>query len=161
MFTVISILRVGSAKLLGSVFSFIGNAAIRGFEQLETALERLPQEYENETVRAQEQTVANMKIDLMAYPAASQTSTYVRTFELRHGWQDAPIITSNTMESGVPARESSITNTVPYAGWVQRRGTQAWFHKGRWQTVEDVVAKHTPTLIDAFIRAVNIISRMF
>lgn len=150
-----------ATRWLGGVFGRISDQPNEGFEQLGQALERLPDEFMKETAKAQERAIANMKTDLMVYPTPRFTSTYRRTYTLRSGWMDAPIITSNTMDSGMPAKITSIENPVPYAGWVQRRSTQTYWNRGRWTTVEDVIVKHSPSVVDTIIRALTVIARSF
>jgi len=150
-----------ATRWLGGVFGRITDAPNEGFEQLGRALDRFPDELAKETAKAQEQSIANMKTDLMAYPSQRYGTTYRRTYLLRSGWVGAPIITSSTIDSGFPAKVTSIENPVPYAGWVQRRSTQAYWNRGRWATVEDVIAKHSPSVVDTIIRAVTILSRSF
>lgn len=150
-----------ATRWIGGVFGRVTDAPNEGFEQLGQALERLPDEFAKETAKAQERAVANMKSDLMAYPSQRISSTYTRTYVLRTGWIAAPIITNNTIDSGFPAKVTSIENPVPYSGWVQQRSTQAYWNRGRWATVEDVIAKHSPSVIDSIIRAVTILSRSF
>jgi hypothetical protein len=163
MLQVRSILTVAAnaTRWLGGMFRASATAANEGFEQLSIALQRMPDEFEAETVKAQEQSIANMKVDLKAYPAPRMTSTYIRTYVLRTGWDAAPISTTNTMDSGFPANVTSIENQVPYAGWVQLRATQTRWNRGRWATVEDVIAKHSPSVVDGIIRALTILARSF
>ena len=163
MFQIISALQLGAnaTRFIGSLFQRIGTSATQGFDQLTTALNNLETEFQEETAKAQEQAIANMKSDLMAYPAARRGSTYTRTYILRNNWQEAPVLTTNSMDSGFPAKVTSIENPVPYAGWVQRRSTQTYWNRARWTTVEDAIAKNTPSVVDTIIRALNVLARSF
>ena len=163
MFQILSALRLGAnaTRFLGTLFSRVGTAASSGFDELSSALGNLETEFQNETAKAQEQSIANMKSDLMAYPAARTGSTYTRTYILRNGWQEAPVVTTNSIVSGFPAKVTSIENPVPYAGWVQRRSTQTYWNRARWTTVEDAIAANTPSVVDTIIRALNVLARSF
>lgn len=67
------------------------------------------------------------------YPPPPPNSTYIRTYKLFNSWQlEVPSIGG----SGDLFRVES--GGVEYNHLVQQRATQAWMHRGRWQTVEDV-----------------------
>jgi hypothetical protein len=74
------------------------------------------------------------------YPAASPDSSYQRTGDLGRK------ITTEVRPLGVMVVGVIGTNVV-YAPWtiseekVGERGPQAWFHEGRWWTLQDVVRK--------------------
>ncbi len=109
----------------------------------------------NDIVRIEGQSSANiMRRQLMMYPQQRAGSLYDRTFELRHGWEigtvsfNASDIFSGDVMSPPSnmATSVSFSNAVPYTKWVQRRSTQSAYHRGRWNTVEDVAEMEGPNL---------------
>ena len=88
---------------------------------------------------------------LATYPAKRPGQTYERTERLRDAWMGAAVIVQ-----GMNARMGVQTR---YARYVQGDGTQAWMHKGRWQTDKQALAAETPRItkdIDAAIeRSLN------
>jgi hypothetical protein len=161
MITIKSIFEGGSvaSKLLGLVWG--RPSPTQGFEELKTAFSRLPDEIIEQVTNAQEQSIVDMKKDLMAYPSQRRGSTYIRTYTLRHGWEDAPVISVPTMQGLTPTKITSIENPVPYAGWVQVRSTQKVWNRYRWTTVEDVIERHSPMVIDKIVNVLTILSRSF
>jgi hypothetical protein len=75
---------------------------------------------------------------LQYYPPKPSRSKYVRTYNLRFGWQ------ANKWGDGTKIK---IINAVSYAPFVQGDGEQAWFHKGRWRTVSKIISDNK-TVID-------------
>ena len=133
----------------------------QGVDDLNTALGGLADVIMEETARAQEESIRFMKLDLMAYPSPRATSTYVRTYALRHGWEDAPVVSEVSSDGLYPTRVTNIENPVSYAGWVQRRSMQTRWNRYRWTTVEDVIERHSPMLIDKVIQFLTVVSRSF
>lgn len=80
---------------------------------------------------------------LRYYPPKPPNSKYVRTYDLRGGWQ---------AQKWGDGTKIKITNAVPYAPYVQGDGKQAWFHKGRWRTVSKIISDNR-TVIDNAINA--------
>ncbi len=70
-----------------------------------------------------------LRADMQRYPPPKPT--YQQTGTLGRGWT-APEITGMQVIVG---------NNVAYGPYVQDSDTQAWMHKGRWQTVQDVAQK--------------------
>lgn len=156
-----SVFRGGSTamKLLGLVRN--RPSPSQGTDDLNTALGGLPDVFMEEAARAQQESIVSMKTDLMVYPSPRSTSTYIRTYELRHGWENATVDVVPSMDGIYPTRVTSIENPVPYAGWVQRRSTQTRWNRYRWTTVEDVIERHSPMLIDKVIQFFTVVSRSF
>ena len=80
---------------------------------------------------------------LQYYPPKPSGSKYVRTYDLRFGWQ---------AQKWGDGTKIKITNAIPYAPFVQGDGSQAWFHKGRWRTVSKIISDNR-TVIDNAINA--------
>ena len=80
------------------------------------------------------------------YPAPPPTSTYRRTGTLGRSWatkvQRSPL-------------QGQVGTNLDYAPWVQDRDRQAWMHKGRWQTIQDVAEKLADQVQTIFDRAIN------
>jgi hypothetical protein len=120
----------------------------------------------DDIVRIESQASANtMKRQLMTYPPQNPYSQYQRTFELRHGWEignisfnASDVFSGNVMSpSSNMSTTVSFSNAVPYTKWVQRRSTQASIHRGRWNTVEDVVEFESPNFNSRIENALNVI----
>ena len=79
------------------------------------------------------------------YPPPPAGSTYVRTYTLPTGWV-------------VEQQKSSIyhiKNTVEYAHWVVSKKYQAWMHRGRWWTAEEVMNENRKDLNKSVLKAVK------
>jgi len=75
-----------------------------------------------------------VRADIRTYPPPPPQSTYVRTGILGGSWTKK----IERIQYGVRA---IIGTDTPYAKWVQNAPTQAWMHRGRWQTVQSVAEK--------------------
>ncbi len=89
--------------------------------------------------------LARMQLDLNHYPPVPPKSKYQRTGQLGRGW-----IQRTEGAQGVVRLE----NVTPYAPWVQGY-QQAWMHVGRWETVEQVMARYHDRMIDSMRRVVR------
>jgi hypothetical protein len=132
---------------------FAGTAAV-GFDDFAEAIEVISENIETIVSTEGSASAEIMKQKLMTYPPEKYDSLYRRTFELQHGWEIS-FVSFNINESfagdamSAPSQSStsvSFSNNVPYTKWVQRRATQTWVHRGRWNTVEDVTEQESPEL---------------
>ncbi|MGQ9491727.1 MAG: hypothetical protein ACUVS6_13725 [Anaerolineae bacterium] len=73
---------------------------------------------------------------------------YVRTGTLGRSWTQRIDLTADGMVGRVG------TN-IAYAPFVQDRERQAEIHRGRWQTVQDVLHKRTVWIVRRFQRQIN------
>jgi hypothetical protein len=89
--------------------------------------------------------MARMQIDLNHYPPVPPRSKYQRTGTLGRGW-----LHRVEGAQGIVRLE----NVTPYAPWVQGY-QQAWMHVGRWETVEQVMARYHDRMIDSMRRVVR------
>lgn len=84
--------------------------------------------------------------DMARYPAPPPNSRYTRTGTLGRTWTAAHPLFQVTENSFL----GSIGNNTEYAPYVQKAGEeephQAWMHKGRWQTDDDVLKQHEADL---------------
>lgn len=162
MISLSSILKIGglAEQMLGWAGRMFGDSPTAGLDDLNDALGRFPDAAMRETTKANEASVATIRTELMVYPSAT-SDRYVRTYELQHGWANAPITTSSTMYGLEPAQVTDIRNPVPYTPMVQVRATQARWNRKRWQTVEDVLAKNAPRIMDRIIAALTALSNSF
>lgn len=163
MFEIVSAFKMGKAgiRFLGRLLGTSMRSPSEGFEKLNVALSKLPEEMMHETEKSNALAVANMKADLMVYPPERRNSRYVRTYTLRTGWASAPITTDNVMDGMLGTKVTGIVNPVEYTPWVQQKRTQTGWNKYRWSTVEDVVAKHSPSIISRLGTALDILARSF
>lgn len=79
------------------------------------------------------------------YPPPPAGSTYVRTYTLPTGWR---------VEK---QKDSSYTikNRVEYAHWVVSKKFQAWMHRGRWWTAEDIMKQNRGDLKKSILKAIK------
>ena len=127
-------------------------AAGLGFDDFADALETFSENIDTIVSTEGSASAEKMKQKLMTYPPDKFNSLYKRTFDLQHGWE-VSFVSFNINESfagdvmNAPSQSAtsvSFSNNVPYTKWVQRRATQTWVHKGRWNTVEDVTEQESP-----------------
>lgn len=71
-----------------------------------------------------------IRADIKTYPPKPAHSTYIRTGRLGASWAQQ-----------VKGRQAVIGTHMAYAPYVQDADRQAWMHKGRWQTAQDVAQK--------------------
>ena len=83
------------------------------------------------------------KLATKKYPPERPGQTYIRTYTLPTGW-----LVERTKEASY-----TVTNTIEYAHWVVSKKYQAWMHKGRWWTAEDVMAEDRKTLTKDILKA--------
>lgn len=141
---------------------FAGTAAV-GFDDFADAIELFSENIETIVSTEGSASAEKMKQRLMTYPPEKYDSLYRRTFELQHGWEIS-FVSFNVNESfagdvmNAPSQSAtsvSFSNNVPYTKWVQRRATQTWVHKGRWNTVEDVTEQESPELHSRIEQAIR------
>ena len=79
------------------------------------------------------------------YPPPPAGSTYTRTYTLPTGWATERV------------RDSvyAVINTVDYSHWVVSQKLQAWMHKGRWWTAEEILKKNRKELNKNVLKAVK------
>ena len=120
------------------------NVKIRNNDKLAKKLSGLPYGVRGKACEAAAfALMGNERKGLKYYPPKPSGSSYVRTYDLRFGWR------ASKWGDGTKIK---IVNAVPYAGFVQGDGQQAWFHKGRWRTVSKVIDDNK-TAIDNAINA--------
>lgn len=88
------------------------------------------------------------------YPPPPSGSTYRRTGTLARSWFVAPF--EQTGDGGLIGRvvnNGNLTQTrsgIPYSRYVQDRDMQAWMHRGRWQTYQDVAEQSNDAIQEMF-----------
>lgn len=85
---------------------------------------------------------------LKTYPPARSGQRYRRTGRLGAGWSVTTRLTGN-------GATLSAANDVEYAKWVQNKPTQAWMHKGRWDTAQDILASEETAIKTGIGRRAN------
>lgn len=105
--------------------------ATRVANRLRTAAARAPQRIDSIT----QSHVNQWRKDLKAtpYPPKRPAQTYVRTGKLANSWA--------VQKRGLAKYD--IVNRAPYAQYVVSKGNQAWMHKGRWWTVDQVLGQRS------------------
>jgi hypothetical protein len=159
MFVITSVLNIGSVVgqfVLKTMGFAVSDIAGDGLSELDNALGQFPSVVMQKLNQTNQQSIADMQKDLMTYPPANRSSTYVRSYTLMHGWEN-PIISTQSDTSYV----TSIVNTVPYTPYVQVQATQALRNRKRWRTVEDVLASRTPSLLNMVNTVIDYLCRTF
>lgn len=120
---------------------------IRGNDKLSKKFDGLPRGVRGRACAAAAFVLmGNERKGLKYYPAKPAASTYVRTYDLRFGWQ------ASKWGDGTKIK---IVNAVPYAGFVQGDNQQAYMHKGRFRTVSKILddnKKSIDNAIDAEVK---------
>ena len=124
----------------------ITSVTIHGIPELERKLGRLAAV---KTLRPpMEKSVRIVEAEARIYPPPPPASSYVRTGKLGRQWLGR-----------VQNRQASIRgivgNEMPYAHWVHSPTKQAWMHKGRWPTTENIVEKTSRQIAGAFEDAIR------
>lgn len=116
---------------------------VRGAEILATRY----REFDGATTisRVANDYIARMQIDLNRYPPPPPGSRYKRTGRLGRGWV-------HRIEG--PRGITRLENVTPYAPWVQGP-LQARIHRGRWETVESVMARYRERMVESLRRVVR------
>lgn len=78
-----------------------------------------------------EEVLQLLKERMQEYPPERPNQRYVRTEDLKNGWDEYVILAGD--------RLGLLRNNVPYGHWVQSEADQAWMHRGRWQTDKQVI----------------------
>jgi hypothetical protein len=103
---------------------------------LQMRLAEMPEIAEGRVGDAMEAGLLHLAGAAADYPPAPAESTYRRTGTLGRLWTQARPVVAGVQGALVQGR---IGNRTPYGPYVQDPAQQAWFHRGRWQTTEDVV----------------------
>jgi hypothetical protein len=76
------------------------------------------------------------------YPAVPPGSRYIRTGLLGRGWTTVqPAITAS-----LTVVKGRVGNATPYGPYVQSSASQAEIHRGRWETIEQIIAKNSAAI---------------
>lgn len=118
------------------------NLRIKNLDKWGRALDKSPEIVRDEVRDGAERGIDFLRREAAKYPPERPGQRYKRTYRLQKGW-----FSSTTRERDSGGRFATgdtmtmltLSNPTPYGKWVQARSTQAWMHKGRWQTAEDVV----------------------
>ena len=110
---------------------------VQGLKEALRMLEQGQRGVERELRDAVNRVLLMLQDRIAKYPPPPAGSTYRRTGTLGRRWTTAQphIFVQRRMIEGV------IGNNTEYAPYVQSRSMQAWMHRGRWQTIEDVVER--------------------
>lgn len=121
------------------------SARITGDKELQAKLQRLAQ-FARGGPKAQQtmkKSVLYVHSQVPGYPAPPAGSTYRRTGTLGRSvttLAGGNVHALSRIEGGPPVR-GIVGTRLGYAGYVIDRLRQAWMHKGRWWTLQDVVQK--------------------
>ena len=105
-----------SLELIGKVENLIGQLAAPTEEMLQYLKERLQE-----------------------YPPPPAGSTYERTFTLKGGWRDTPILSGDIL--------GELSNPTFYGPYVMDVGEQAGIHQDRWSTTQDIASEEEATAL--------------
>lgn len=112
---------------------------VRGLDRWLAALSDAPAILREEVEEGAERGLEHLRRDGAHYPSPRPGQRYQRTYELRRGWLEARPRARWSEGEGISL---SLDNPVPWAKWVQGTDTQAWMHKRRWWTVDEIMARN-------------------
>lgn len=106
-----------------------------------------PAEYTRALQRGMSDATKIVMAEAQVYPPRRPNQKYIRTGNLRRSWNNRKIrITATGVEGLVYSSEAK----APYNAYVQHPRYQAWMHRGRWQTTDDVARKNHKQIAKAF-----------
>ena len=112
---------------------------VRNLGEVSNAISSMPLGLRGEAAdAASDYLLGNEQRGLRHYPAQRPGQKYIRTYNLRSGWQKDG--------KGV---QIALHNSVEYAPYVQGDDTQAWMHAGRWHTVTQIFQSNIDGMINA------------
>jgi len=92
--------------------------------------------------------LALLKKDRKVYAPERPNQTYARTGRLGKNVRGE----TQTTQNGLVGR---IKNETPYKPYVHQRPDQAWMHRGRWLTDDDIVTRNQAAIVAGFERAIK------
>jgi hypothetical protein len=99
---------------------------------------------------ALQQSAAPLFADVRAYEASPLS--YERTYKLMNSWR-------YEVKKSLSSASITITSSVDYSPFVRGDKTQAWMHKGRWNTDREIAERHRARIMqnidNAFSRRIN------
>ena len=109
------------------------NVEVRGNNRVANSLRTAATQYPQRIDRITYDHAQQWRRDLKAkpYPSPRPGQTYVRTGRLANSW--------GVQKRG--AAKYGIANSAPYSKYVVDKVDQAWMHKGRWWTVQEILAE--------------------
>jgi hypothetical protein len=119
---------------------------IRGLDELRREIERLITDMPEILEPGVERALSLLYGRLRQYPPPR--GNYQRTFRLQDSWSAETVLSGDVL--GFVRSDSAV---APHNRYVQSRASQAWMHRGRWQTVEDVAEKERQAVIDILASA--------
>jgi hypothetical protein len=120
------------------------NATIPELPGVTEALSRIPGKLGDALRNASAQARRLLTEQLTAYPAPPPGSRYVRTEQLKRGWERAsPVVGGHGFQ---------LINPVAHAGLVQG-DRQAGVHKGRWKPASAIAHELEEAVMDLFEQA--------
>ena len=119
---------------------------IRGIDELQR---KLGAAASNKILRdPMQRSVYRILRDMAEYPPQRLSSSYIRTGTLGRRWTQKVAVN----RSGVTGK---VGNNTEYAPWVQAENFQAWMHKGRWQTDQQVIDERRGDIERDFQQAID------
>jgi len=97
---------------------------------------------------AMQRSVMRLQRDMAQYPPQRSGATYRRTGTLGRRWTTKVARSSRGLVG-------KVGNNTSYGPFVQSSRFQAWMHKGRWQTDEDVIEKNRRPILRDFEREIE------
>lgn len=130
--------------------------------EVEVKLDRIANGIPPELSQAMTKAVLYVHSQVPAYPAASPDSRYRRTGTLGRtitamGSASGPAL--SRVESAGGQVLGYVGSSVKYAGYVIDEQDQAWMHKGRWWTLQSVVAASREGIRRIFDDAISRLTR--
>jgi len=105
-----------------------------------------------------EQSVQLLERDMAFEPPPRRGSSYIRGY----GYPGRPATSEHLSQSWTTkvtptpnGLEGKIGNPTSYGPWVQSQQFQAWMHKGRWRTDQQVMSKNRKQITELFRQAID------
>lgn len=96
------------------------------------------------------QSLALLVDDIATYPPEPANSSYTRTLDLGRFWTSAQYeigATTGGITGVIGNAVRSRKTGRAYGPYVQDADEQAWMHRGRWRTDQDVAERNTPAIV--------------
>ena len=106
---------------------------------------------ERELLPKMEDLTDKLRSDLQDYPPQPASSSYTRTERLKNSWLKELFVSSDALWGRVESFG------VPYGPLVQSHTEQAYMHRGRWQTDQDVADRNEDYALELFDGQVQLI----
>jgi hypothetical protein len=107
---------------------------------------------------AMQRSVMRLQRDMAEYPPQRAGSRYIRGFGMEGGRRTSERLGQSWTTKVTRSSRGlvgKVGNNTTYGPFVQSSRFQAWMHKGRWQTDQDVIDKNRRPILRDFEREIE------